>query len=645
MYKRPVLENQHYQTSYQNDTFNSRYNGNEHILSDNLQGVDIGLQASGSSSGRGRSVRADHLLNFKYDQGGGSQRMQQWRRNSRANNGYYNNSYQKNRQPKYSKEQYIQANFKFYVSDCVDLEKHSKDPDLAFVWEDVAWVEMMTDSELQCPISLESPPFCPQITPCGHLFSFPQIVHYLYLQDNSLKTPHPCPLCFTPLTARELRDVRIRTVQNATVGENMEFVLVRREKKKQMVEAVDEHNFYKSNFSKYVPISDATDIYVDTVKKLAESASQTIKEGGSEAIEEVPYLYSCVDVTAIKARCWTYRRAQLQINPQQIVGSESAKDIAEINQRADAVETFVRQAFMKSDLHGTSEEPSNTHSLNYFPHPTKPAHHHKHTAQAQDTGSSYYYFYQCADGQQIFLLPLNAKCMLAQYGTWENCPRRVSGEVLQVEEKVQGEEERKRWKFLAHLPQSATFKFCEIKMDLQEFPAAEQFSQEILKRQRSRDKAAAKKVAEDAQAVPTLVQDVYPSTSYVQIPSISDWQAMPALSSSSTTTANNKNTSTNEEGSSPPRPGVSFANITKSGYAAISTKEIGLKKTLPQQVDVKVQGGKQADQSKQMDYSVTSAEQDVVDTAKNIIGGGKKQQFKGKVKGKKLSLMSFQRKL
>lgn len=36
-------------------------------------------------------------------------------------------------------------------------------------------VEMLSPSPVTCPISLYSP-ICPQITPCGHVFSFPAIM-------------------------------------------------------------------------------------------------------------------------------------------------------------------------------------------------------------------------------------------------------------------------------------------------------------------------------------------------------------------------------------------------------------------------------------------------------------------------------------
>ena len=70
-------------------------------------------------------------------------------------------------------------------------------------------VEMLVNQPLKCPISLESPPLCPQITPCGHVFAFPSIMaHLMSHGGDSLRKASPCPLCNAPIVARELRLVR-----------------------------------------------------------------------------------------------------------------------------------------------------------------------------------------------------------------------------------------------------------------------------------------------------------------------------------------------------------------------------------------------------------------------------------------------------
>lgn len=59
------------------------------------------------------------------------------------------------------------------VSDLSDYSANVRDPDRMLDWEDVAAVEVLAPTPLQCPICLEQPPNCPQITLCGHIFCFP----------------------------------------------------------------------------------------------------------------------------------------------------------------------------------------------------------------------------------------------------------------------------------------------------------------------------------------------------------------------------------------------------------------------------------------------------------------------------------------
>eukprot|EP01025_Chloroclados_australasicus_P017398 TRINITY_DN1887_c0_g1_i4.p1 TRINITY_DN1887_c0_g1~~TRINITY_DN1887_c0_g1_i4.p1 ORF type:complete len:620 (-),score=56.10 TRINITY_DN1887_c0_g1_i4:421-2280(-) len=618
MFKQPESDTQQFYSSLYSQRDPNSNNQNGRSFSASLQHTDTRIEVqevtnravNGTrgqySSGRGRAVRADHLLNFQYDT------HSRTRYNNRFNRGGGRpNKRKTNNIQVFSKEQFLQANFKFYVSDCVDLEKHAKDPDLPFNWEDIAWVEMMTDTDVQCPISLESPPFCPQITPCGHLYSFPSIVHYLYLQDNNLRAPAPCPLCFEPLSARELRDAKIERVTHIQEGDNIEFVLARREKSKQIVEVFNENLC----FTKYVGISDASDIYVDTVTNLATLATQTIKEGGTEVQEIVPYLYSCVDVTAIKARCWAKRRAQLQHNPEQIVGQASNADIADVEEQAHAAEEFVRQAFLKAEQEGRQQE----FDLNAC-----------RTSLEKRIGSrshpDYYYFYQCKDGQCAFMLPLNARCLLAQYGSWEMCPPTIHGEVLEVEEHVCGEEERKRWKFLSHLPQSSLFKFCEIKMNMDDLPAAMQFKKDIQKRQRARDAAARdlnmSQNQDNVKPAPAafLSSDFITLTSQVNATSIEDQPGSATVPVPSSQNLGTQGSSENsEEGSSPPKAGISFASVTKLGYAAASSSE-------------------QRPNDHQLSEQSSSAGSKPAQSKAS-------KKFKGKIKGKKFVLSAIQRKV
>ena len=42
-----------------------------------------------------------------------------------------------------------------------------------------------------------------------------------------------------------------------------------------------------------------------------------------------------------------------------------------------------------------------------------------------------FYFYQCSDGQPIFLHALNVQMLMAEYGSFENCPKKIRGRILE----------------------------------------------------------------------------------------------------------------------------------------------------------------------------------------------------------------------
>lgn len=102
----------------------------------------------------------------------------------------------------------------------MDLARFDAAADRMFDWDDVVQVEMMAAGPLRCPISLDSPPLCPQITPCGHVFSFPAIMqHLVHHGGDRLRRAAPCPLCFAPVVARELRLLHTRSIDPPQVLE------------------------------------------------------------------------------------------------------------------------------------------------------------------------------------------------------------------------------------------------------------------------------------------------------------------------------------------------------------------------------------------------------------------------------------------
>lgn len=107
----------------------------------------------------------------------------------------------------------------FSCAGAVDTKQQEGDADRMFDWEDVLLVDMRSSTPVQCPISLDSPPVCPQITPCGHVFSFGSIMRHLMTHGGEqLRRSAPCPLCYQPLVARELRLVQVGVLVQVVGG-------------------------------------------------------------------------------------------------------------------------------------------------------------------------------------------------------------------------------------------------------------------------------------------------------------------------------------------------------------------------------------------------------------------------------------------
>jgi len=80
------------------------------------------------------------------------------------------------------------------------------------------------------------------------------------------------------------------------------------------------------------------------------------------------------------------------------------------------------------------------------------------------SGPECYYFYQADDGQNIFLHPINARCLVKEYGSLENSPEIISGTILEMEAFSQTHVIRRRYRYLSHLPLTCEFVVCELEL-------------------------------------------------------------------------------------------------------------------------------------------------------------------------------------
>ena len=188
--------------------------------------------ANAAPSRGGKGVRADFLLNFHapardteatrrgsfgaqhggglFGRGGGG------RGGASSGVASAQRGARRARRATYSKELFLQANFRFLVADWAELTGSSHDPDHMVDWDDVVLVEAGAAEPLQCPVCLDDPMTAPQVTLCGHAFCFPCVARHA-VTNRAEGEPAKCPMCFQPFRLADLRGVRRRPIAPVVV--------------------------------------------------------------------------------------------------------------------------------------------------------------------------------------------------------------------------------------------------------------------------------------------------------------------------------------------------------------------------------------------------------------------------------------------
>ncbi|KAL4855576.1 RING finger protein 10 [Chlorella vulgaris] len=658
----------------------------------------------GSSPGR-RGVAANHLLSFQSrrdserlagggGRGSGGGRGGGASRGGRGGGGLPRRPAAKP-QP-YDRNKFLQANFRFLVSDAVDVKRFAADPDLMLEWEDVVQVEMLSDVPVRCPITLEDEPFSPQITPCGHVFSFPAIIGHLVAHGGpELRKSAPCPLCYTQIAARELRLVQVHSVTAPVVGQSATFQLLRRPRDSINPEAVsggtavhlrDQQqdgpgpDLACNRFSKFTLVAGAAAnaLMVAEAGRLAVRAAEVTAEGGLEAAFEAPNIYSAIDALAARARSAAERRQRLLLEGGDAIAQDAVLTPEELGQQAAAAVKGATTAALSAATVRREQQAAAAARDQQFPSlatvaaalpspplqpparplprpaaaaaPAQPPHlaafsedemqvqqpagtaastqagRHGHARTAavpiaaatanqggggaeelssssrsaggllgsspadggggKGGGADFFFFFQAADGQWLFLCPLNLRMLLARYGSYAACPATITAKVLEVEDVTQDESSRRRMRVLAHLPLTATFKLCEIDLTgLLPSEALAPFKDELaqrekrraqrakqdarrLKQERSAAAAAAAAAAATGLSAAELLAMPLPSASLAAAGPEADLLPDEGAAASSAALAGEGGGGGDAAAPPPPHPGVSFARMARDGFAA-----------------------------------------------------------------------------
>ncbi|KAG9141899.1 hypothetical protein Leryth_009278 [Lithospermum erythrorhizon] len=527
-----------------------------------------------------QTVSGNHLLNFHYDPISRSQSraLPPPRRQSR-------------RKP-YNKDLFLQANFKFVILDTGEYTLETMDPDKKLQWEDIICVKYSNPFPVQCPICLGSP-LCPQITSCGHIFCFPCILQYFFMDqdDHRGECYKKCPLCFTMISPKDLYTVYIENVKQYSIGDTIEFILLTRQKdsftlslKHNEGPSSDEeilHSFSKFTLTSDVDLS-VREAIADLDNWLARSESGLVDD-----LEKLPYVCAAMEQLEQRKKNWNKH----QIPGRTKIRSSSSGSYGSSPKPQKAADTVCKDTgFMFGTLPLSNDESdwsgkSPPDKINGKSHVVETADfervevytassscevnkiNNKSSISNDFTGindKNSYSFYQAADGQHIILHSLNMKCLLHHYGNSDRIPNRIRGKILQMEMVTQSEATRKRFRYLSHISLTTAYQLCEIDLRDMVPPAAlSPFMDEIKNREKQRKHLAKKERQEKIKAesagldlVP-LQYDIAPESSFYGSPSFSmdDFEALG---------------SSNVVSSSPPAYGERqlFSNVARLGFAA-----------------------------------------------------------------------------
>ncbi|KAL0431544.1 UNVERIFIED_CONTAM: RING finger protein 10 [Sesamum radiatum] len=213
----------------------------------------------------------------------------------------------------YNKDLFFQANYKFVVLDSGTYAAASLDPDKMLCWDDIICLKYSTPLPIQCPICLDDP-LCPQITSCGHIFCFPCILQYFSMGEDDLKDEcwKKCPLCFTMISSKDLYTICIENVKQYHVGDEIEFVLLTRQKdsfnsslrEKGTINMEEE---ILDTFSKFTLTSDV-ELSVREAMSDLDSWIARANSGLVDDIEKLPYVCAAMEQLERRKKYWIQRR-------------------------------------------------------------------------------------------------------------------------------------------------------------------------------------------------------------------------------------------------------------------------------------------------------------------------------------------------
>lgn len=379
---------------------------------------------------------------------------------------------------KFSKQQFLQANCQFVVLDGHDYTIHKVDPDWPVEWECIEEVrfKQCASSETSCPICLEHP-IAAKITRCGHIYCWSCMLHYLSLSDEKCRQ---CPICFEPVYKSDLRSVVSHSFINYSVDDEITLKLMNRKKGCVEVEP-------------YIGISDSYNNGRQDSSSTSSAEQPSVQDNsgcdndhhyGSQANLVI------VDSNTVIQKIIQRERDELLVK---MAIDKNEPEVCFVEQAIEWLKKRIER--LQGQQQHNQQQPQYNHNQYNKPlEHSKPIHYHSNRRHHRQHGSELsknYLFYQCSDGQHIYLNPFSTKVLCHEFQSLENCPSEIKAKILQMNWISMNESWRKRFRYLGHLPLHCEFRLIEIdfeKSNLISSNTYKLFEEQIRKRAQERQR-------------------------------------------------------------------------------------------------------------------------------------------------------------
>ncbi|KAL4660367.1 RING finger protein 10 [Arapaima gigas] len=448
-----------------------------------------------------KKISLNHLLNFTFEPRGHTGSGEGHTAWGRCNKWGHKHK-------PFNKELFLQANCQFVVTEDHDYKAHFTDPDTLVNWDCVQQVRIYSHEVPSCPICLY-PPVAAHITRCGHIFCWPCMLHYLSLSDKSWSR---CPICYDAVHSGDLKSVVAMETRQYLVGDRITMRLMRREKgvlvalpSSQWVKVEEPIHLGDTHLSPYSKLLLASREQVLSLVQEERNAlqAQLLQEEEHEATA----CFIQAALHQLQEREDTLKSGSLE------AGTEKSLDVGRLtltdhpDRGGEEQSTFSRKKpvlqYSSAFDDEVKEEPDDDGGLQECPIEPTPVLEPQlseenppiknETAHLQNRlNGPYYYFYQAEDGQQMFLHPVNVRCLMREYGSLEASPPFLTATVVEIDGHTITEEIRRRHRYLSHLPLTCEFSICELALQppLLSQATLDIFLDELEKRRRQRQKKA-----------------------------------------------------------------------------------------------------------------------------------------------------------